>query len=98
MAEAEPPRARATVQVDTARVRVTEWRFRPGESTGHHRHALDYVVVPMTTGKLESRGADGVAVSDLVTGRAYTRPAGVEHDVRNVNPFEFVFVEIEIKE
>jgi quercetin dioxygenase-like cupin family protein len=97
MPDAPPPRARATVQVETARVRVTEWRFRPGESTGHHRHDLDYVVVPMTTGTLESRGPDGVALSELVTGRAYARAAGVEHDVRNVNPFEFVFVEIELK-
>ena len=97
MPDAAPPFARPTVQIDNARVRVTEWRFRPGEATGHHRHDLDYVVVPLTTGKLESRGADGVSVSDLVTGRAYARAAGVEHDVRNVNPFEFVFVEIELK-
>jgi beta-alanine degradation protein BauB len=97
MPEAAPPRARATVQIDDARVRVTEWRFRPGEATGPHRHGLDYVVVPLTTGALEIHGADGVAVSELVTGRAYARAAGVEHDVRNVNPFEFVFVEIELK-
>jgi len=30
-------------------------------------------------------------------GQSYTRPAGVEHDVRNGTPFEFVFVEIELK-
>jgi quercetin dioxygenase-like cupin family protein len=90
-------RARASVQLDNARVRVTEWRFGPGEATGHHRHELDYVVVPLTTGRLESRGADGVSVAELETGRAYFRSAGVEHDVRNANAFEFAFVEIEIK-
>jgi len=83
--------------MDNARVRVTEWRFAPGEATGQHRHELDYVVVPITTGRLESRGADGVSVAELQTGRSYFRSAGVEHDVRNANAFEFVFIEIEIK-
>jgi hypothetical protein len=32
-----------------------------------------------------------------VTGEPYFRSAGVEHDVRNVNTFEFVFLEIELK-
>ena len=41
-----------TVQLDTDRVKVTEWRFAPGAATGWHRHDYDYVVVPMTTGKL----------------------------------------------
>ena len=43
-------RAVATVKIDNERVRVTEWRFAPGAATGWHRHELDYVVVPMTTG------------------------------------------------
>ena len=90
-------RARATVQVDNERVRVTEWRFAPGEATGHHRHELDYVVVPLSTGRLELRGPQGVTVAELVTGRPYFRAAGVEHDVANPNAFEFAFVEIEIK-
>ena len=91
-------RAVATVQIDDALVRVTEWRFAPGAATGWHRHEYPYVVVPMSTGRLAITGADGaVTAADLVTGRSYARPAGVEHDVRNANAFEFVFVEIEIK-
>ena len=89
--------ARATVQIDNERVRVTEWRFAPGEATGHHRHELDYVVVPLSTGRLELRGPQGVTLAELVTGRPYFRGAGVEHDVANPNAFEFAFVEIEIK-
>ena len=42
-------RAQPTVQIDNETVRVTEWRFTPGAATGYHRHAYDYVVVPMTT-------------------------------------------------
>lgn len=91
------PRAVATVRIDNERVRVTEWRFAPGAATGFHRHEYDYVVVPMTTGRLASTGPAGDAVAELVAGVPYFRPSGVEHDVRNANTFEFVFVEVELK-
>lgn len=32
-----------------------------------------------------------------MAGGSYARPAGVAHNVINVNPFEFRFVEIELK-
>ena len=88
----------ATVQIDNERMRVTEWRFAPGAATGFHRHAYDYCVVPLTTGKLRIEGKDGVSEAELVTGRSYTRREGVEHDVINANPHEFVFIEVELKE
>ena len=87
----------ATVAIDNERVRVTEWRFAPGAATGFHRHEYAYVVVPMTTGRLAITDSAGVRVAELVTGAPYFRPAGVEHDVRNANAYEFVFVEIELK-
>jgi beta-alanine degradation protein BauB len=86
-----------TVQIDDDTVRVTEWRFAPGAATGFHRHEFDYVVVPLTTGRLAVESKDGSVMAELTAGRSYTRPAGVEHDVRNANAFEFVFVEVEIK-
>jgi len=86
-----------TVQIDNDRVKVTEWAFAPGAATGFHRHGYDYVVVPMTTGKLLLRDASGEHYADLVAGRSYTRGEGVEHDVINANDFPFVFVEIELK-
>ena len=86
-----------TVQLDGERVRVTEWRFAPGAHTGWHRHELDYVVVPITTGRLSSRTRESEMTADLVAGRAYYRSRGVEHDVVNVNAHEFVFVEVEVK-
>jgi beta-alanine degradation protein BauB len=85
-----------TVQLDNGTVRVTEWRFAPGAATGHHRHEYPYVVVPMTSGTLAITAADGTTTAELRTGQAYARPAGAEHDVRNANAFEFVFIEIEI--
>ena len=92
------PAATSTVQIANERVRVTEWRFARGEAAGWHRHAHDYVVVPLTTGRLLLAEPGGVMrQSHLTAGVSYFRPAGVEHDVINGNEFEFAFVEIEVK-
>ncbi len=91
------PPAQPTRQIDDERVRVTEWRFAPGAATGWHRHELDYVVVPLTTGRLLLAEPGGERFADLAAGVSYTRRAGVEHDVITANDFEFAFIEIEIK-
>ncbi|MFN8592671.1 MAG: cupin domain-containing protein [Thermomicrobiales bacterium] len=96
-AATDRPLAVPTRQVENERVIVTEWRFAPGAHTGWHRHAYDYVVVPMTTGALTIEAASGTTVSELVAGRSYARAAGVEHDVINGADSEFVFIEIEVK-
>lgn len=98
MSDGERPLAEGIVQLETDRVVVTEWRFAPGAHTGWHRHGMDYVVVPVTTGALSIETADGTVTADLETGVAYTRQAGVEHDVINANDFPFRFIEIELKD
>jgi quercetin dioxygenase-like cupin family protein len=98
MAEERRPAARATVQVDNERTRVTEWRFAPGAATGWHRHGMDYVVVPLTTGTLRLRSAEGVRDAELRAGVSYFRALGVEHDVVNASAHEFVFIEVEFKD
>ncbi len=92
------PAAKPTVQIDNDRVKVTEWRFTPGAQTGWHRHGMDYVVVPMTTGTLLLETPQGDVHSQLQAGVSYTRLTGVEHNVINANDHEFVFVEIELKQ
>jgi beta-alanine degradation protein BauB len=87
----------ATVQVETAEVRVTEWRLPVGSAIGHHRHEYDYVVVPVTDGVLTVVSASGSAQSPITLGQSYFRKAGVEHDVRNETAREIVFIEVEIK-
>ena len=91
------PQAVPTVQIDNDRVKVTEWRFAPGAETGWHTHAMDYVVVPMTTGPLQLETDEGTNTAELVTGQSYTRAAGVHHNVINPGDAEFVFVEVEIR-
>lgn len=87
----------ATVQYETERCRVTEYRFAPGAETGFHRHAYDYVVVPQTSGTLEIVAPDGSrSRSELTAGQSYGRGVGVEHNVINANDHEFVFIEVEL--
>lgn len=94
---AEREKSVATLKIDELHVRVTEHRFAPGAETGWHRHDHDYVVVPMLDGQLllEEPG-DGARVVELTPHLPYERRAGVEHNVVNVNDFEFAFLEIEI--
>jgi beta-alanine degradation protein BauB len=91
------PAAVSTLQVDNERVRVTEWRFAPGAETGWHRHAYDYVVVPITNGKLLLETLTGNIEADLRLGISYARNVGVEHNVINAGPDELAFIEVEIK-
>jgi len=88
----------ATIQIDDAQVRVTQWDFAPGAETGWHRHGFLYVVVPVTDGTLllELPGGE-TAQASLIAGLAYTRAAGVEHNVVNAGPDRLVFVETELK-
>jgi beta-alanine degradation protein BauB len=92
-------RAVPTVQLDDEHLRVTEWRFAPGAATGWHRHAYDYVVVPVVDGELELVAADGSrSRARLEQGKSYFRNAGVEHDVINAGAGTMSFVEIELKD
>ena len=90
--------AESIVQHDNNRTRVTLWKFLPGAATGWHRHEMDYVIVPLTSGKLKMLELEGKEnVVQLTSGISYFREAGVEHDVVNVNDFEFAFLEVEFK-
>ncbi|MEU6620924.1 cupin domain-containing protein [Streptomyces litmocidini] len=90
--------ARMNTQHEDDRVRVTRWDFEPGQSTGRHVHAYDYVVVPVTDGRTRVISPDGTAtVSELRAGESYARPAGGEHEVVNAGTAPLAFVEIELK-
>lgn len=91
------PQAIPTVQIDNDEVLVTEWFFARGAETGGHRHGMDYVVVPQTSGKLVLETPGGEVISELISGQSYFRRAGVEHNVINANDYDFVFVEIELR-
>ena len=91
-------KANPTVQIDDTQVKVTRWDFSPGAETGWHTHAMDYIVVPLTEGTLNAELPSGSKVeSKLTVGASYARPAGVNHNIINVNNEPFSFIEIELK-
>jgi len=92
-----PLKATAIRRIEDERVVGTEWRMPPGSETGWHRHEYDYAVVYLTSGNLFVESKDGNVTVALERGQVTSRQSGVEHNVKNPNSFEFVFVELEIK-
>lgn len=93
------PAATSLQHVGNGRTRVTEWRFAPGAETGFHTHGYDYVIVPVTRGRMRLEMPDGTAaVAELEPGRSYFRQAGASHNVVNEGGGELVFVEVEFLE
>jgi len=89
--------ANANVLIDNDKVKVTEWSFEVGDSTGHHIHAYNYIVVPMLDGELRIVDKDNnETISKLTKGGAYYREKGVEHNVLNNNKIPYSFIEIEL--
>lgn len=85
------------IQQDDERLRVTLWRFPPGTETGWHVHGHDYVVVPVLGGTLTVEDKSGRRAYPIETGKSYSRPTGVEHNIINETDSEIAFVEIELK-
>ncbi len=89
--------AKTTIHVENDRVIVTEFRFAPGDNTGWHIHGHDYVVVPLTDGRVKLESPTGTNYADMKKGAPYFRKAGVEHDVINATDGDYAFIEIELK-
>lgn len=86
------------IQVDDERVRITRWRLPPQSETGHHRHELDYAIVPVVGGTLTITNNSGASNEFVMrSGESYSRRVGVEHNVMNLSQEEIVFIEVEIK-
>ena len=52
---------------------------------------------PIDDSKLMQETNNGEIITELSAGQSYAREIGVEHNVVNPNPHEFVFVEVELK-
>lgn len=88
----------ATQMIDDSRVRVTRFDFAPGDQTGWHVHAFEYVITAITDCKMRLESPGGEISEVLVPkGSAYRREAGVEHNVINAGPAQMSFVEVELK-
>ena len=68
-------------------------------STGFHIHTLDYVIIPITDGKLKLVNKDNKETyATLKAGEPYFRKKGVEHNVINIGHETLIFIEVEIKD
>lgn len=89
--------ASSEVQRDDDALRVTFWNFPPGSETGWHRHEVPYMVVPVVGGELTVEDQAGSRTYPIESGKSYSRPAGVEHNIANDTAAAIAFVEIEFK-
>ena len=89
--------AKAIKHIENERVIVTEYRFAPGDNTGWHRHAYDYVIVPLMDGRLKLVTQAGESFAEMRKGAPYYRNAGIEHDVVNASGGDYAFIEVELK-
>jgi quercetin dioxygenase-like cupin family protein len=87
----------SNVQIDNERVLVKQWCFSAGAETRWHHHCLDYIVIPGMDGCLLLETRHGHDIVELKAGKSYSRLSGVEHNVVNINDFDFSFVEVELK-
>ena len=77
---------KANVLIDNDKVKVTEWNFEVGDSTGHHIHEYNYIVIPMLDGELKIVDKDNnETISKLTKRGTCYRDIGVEHNVLNNN-------------
>ncbi len=89
--------AKAEIIEDGARVRIVRYTLGPGEATGWHRHALDYVIVPYEDCRIRVDTRAGSIEAEMKRDQPYFRLQGAEHDVVSLMDKPFSFLEIELK-
>ena len=84
--------------LEDEKVRVTLFDFDPGQETGWHVHEYDYVITAVTNCFMMLQHPDGSqTISEVPAGNAYSRDAGVSHNVINTSDQQMSFIEIELK-
>ena len=88
----------STLLLEDEKVRVTRFDFDPDQETGWHVHEYDYVITAITDCTMVLQHPDGrQTISEVSAGNAYSRDAGVSHNVINTSDQQMSFIEIELK-
>ena len=88
----------STLLLEDEKVRITRFDFDPGQETGWHVHEFDYVITAITDCFMLLQKPDGTqTISKVQAGNAYSRDAGVSHNVINQSEQKMSFVEVELK-
>ena len=86
-------------EIDNKKVKVSKFTLLPKGSTGFHVHTLDYVIIPISDGKLKLINKNKKETyATLKAGEPYFRKKGVEHNVINIGSKTITFIEVEIKD
>ena len=87
----------STVIIENQKVRVTRFDFGPGQETGWHEHGYDYIITAITNCIMTLENSDGTkSTAEIKAGNAYSRKAGVRHNVINSSKKLMTFIEIEL--
>jgi quercetin dioxygenase-like cupin family protein len=87
----------STVIIENQKVRVTRFDFGPGQETGWHEHGYDYIITAITNCSMTLENSDGTkSTAEIKAGNAYSRKAGVRHNVINSSKKLMTFIEIEL--
>ena len=90
--------AKHQILLDNGHTRITTWTFAPGDQTGWHRHAFDYVTLQQSGGALLLQRSDGSESHvDYEDGRTVFWTAPIEHNAINISDVEVRALEIEYK-
>ena len=88
----------STLLVEDKKVRVTRFDFESDQETGWHVHKHDYVITAITDCVMMLEHPDGTKTKlEVLAGTAYSRDAGIRHNVINASEQKMSFVEIELK-
>ena len=87
-----------TEKINNNNVKVTQIILKPKEDTGFHHHTMNYVIIPITSGKLKLIDENNKETfTKLMQGEPYYREKGVKHNVINIDNKTITFIEVEIK-
>ncbi|MFC3282055.1 cupin [Litchfieldella rifensis] len=75
--------ATSYLQIDNSQVILPARTFSSGFETGWHCHGYNYVIVPITYGKMRLETSEGKRQVMLEAGVCYNRVEGTEHNVIN---------------
>jgi quercetin dioxygenase-like cupin family protein len=79
-------------------IRVWTFTVPPGGIKKMHQHELDYLIVPMTGGKVEITTLEGKArYPEDAKGQVIWQDAGEIHQLRNLNGFDYQNILVELK-
>lgn len=88
----------STLLVEDKKVRVTRFDFESDQETGWHVHNYDYVITAITDCVMMIEHPDGTKTTlEVSSGTAYSRNAGIRHNVINASKQKMSFIEIELK-